>query len=164
MISRILLIVVVLFVSGCSKVIVEPYDPGKYTEGLRFYRPEPYLLVSQVLAADKTPTGAVQTQIVYLPNHQEEYVIRERAWLGSVSMKPTLADGWNLTALEAPVDTKIPETITALVGAAQSAASGGVKSAATANGDVAPGLYKLVFPRDGPGIPELHGPVKLPKM
>jgi hypothetical protein len=119
--------------SGCSTVEVKPFD-GTYKDGLRFYRPEPYLLVT------KDKDGIVQSAIVYLPNKKEEYIVRAVPRLGTVDMKAALDGGWNLTSLGATIDTKIPETITALSGLAQAAA--GLRGRSMTD---EPGLYRIEF-------------------
>jgi hypothetical protein len=60
--------------------------------------------------------------------------------LGTVELKATLDDGWNLTSLGASIDTKIPETITALRGVAQAAA--GLRGRSITN---EPGLWRIEF-------------------
>ena len=120
-------------VIGCSTVEVRPLD-GTYKDGLRFYRPEPYLLVT------RDDDGKIQSTIVYLPNKKEEYVVRAVPRLGTVDMKAALEGGWNLTSLGATIDTKIHETITALTGLAQ--ATAGLKGRSVTD---QPGLYKIEF-------------------
>jgi hypothetical protein len=120
-------------VAGCSTVEVKPFD-GTYKDGLRFYRPEPYLLVT------KDKDGNLQSAIVYLPNKKDEYVVRAVPRLGTVDMKVALEGGWNLTSLGATIDTKIPETITALSGLAQAAA--GLRGRSVID---EPGLYRIEF-------------------
>lgn len=148
---------------GCSKVIVEQYNPTTYSDGIRFYRPQPYILVSQT-KDDKGNLTGNSISIVYLPDPTQEYVIRERALLGTVSMKPTLTDGWNLVGLETTIDSKIPETITALVGAAKLGIAPGAKLAPghDVEGTIKPGLYKLVLPTTTGALPAIVGPINFP--
>lgn len=128
-----------------------PYAEGKgQTTGILFYRPRAYLMVTQGPAAkdaptDKpgekpvaSPTGStpppapadkpvptmptLSVQIVWLPDYSQEYEIQAHPGLGSVTMNPTLKDGWNLTGLSATVDSKTAELITAATGLATAVA------------------------------------------
>lgn len=96
--------------SGCASVMVERAKPE--SEGVRFYRPDMYVLVSYEVT-DQCVVNVKKT-FLPLPNKNEEYVIRARAGIGSVTFKPTLEQGWNLTGFEATADSKVSETITAL--------------------------------------------------
>lgn len=148
---------------GCSQVIVEQYKPTEYKNGIRFYRPQPYILVSQTKDDKGSPTGN-SISVVYLPDPTQEYVIRVDAGFGSVSMKPTLTDGWNLVGLDTTIDTKIPETITALVGAAKLGVAPGAKQVPGHDVEetIKPGLYKLVLPTQPAGLPAIVGPITFP--
>jgi hypothetical protein len=86
--------------------------------------------------------------IVNLPDANADSVIIPRQGLGTVSMKPQLSDGWNLTALDSATDSKIPETITAIssLGGMATKAAGfgaGVGTTGKAPPGYNPGLYKL---------------------
>lgn len=115
--------------------------------GIRYYAPAPYL------AIDVGAQGYCQTTIKWLPDYDREFEIEPHYWLGTVSLKPTLSDGWNLTALDSAVDTKIPEMVTALTGVMSSAAKIAAPSLApsmtSAPGEQivrSPGLYRLLLP------------------
>jgi len=153
-----------VFLCGCSAVIVEPYDSKKYSDGIRFYRPQPYILVSQT-RDDKGNVTGNSISVVYLPDPTQEYVIRERAWIGSVSMKPTLTDGWNLVGLDTTVDTKIPEMLNALLGAAKLGVAPGARQipGKDVEAPIAAGLYKIVMPTTAGALPVLMGPVEFPR-
>jgi hypothetical protein len=77
-------------------------------------------------------------------------------------MKPTLNDGWNLTGLDTTIDQKIPETITALVGAAKLGVAPGAR-ARNFSGAITPGLYRLVIGEEPDSLPRLIGPVRFPQ-
>ena len=91
----ILLIPFLLFIA-CAEVKIRPLKPDerfdqskqtqddKYykTEGVRFFRPYPYLWIT---ASDK---GACQMNIVYLPKMDEEYIITAESGIGSVTRLP----------------------------------------------------------------------------
>ena len=85
-------------------------------------------------------------------NRLAEYVIIPHYWIGSVALKPTLADGWNLTGFDSTIDTKIPETLNALAAGLKAATPGGVTTLGLAEelkeiprpvGNVRPGLYPM---------------------
>lgn len=138
-----LLVLLLLGSAGCAHLDIHKTDdatnPKEY--GLRFYRPRPYLLVT---LSDKGCTPAIQ----YLPDYSQEYILHPYYWLGSLSFKPTLEHGWNLTAFDSAVDTKIPDTINSLAGIMKNAAEiaaikGGQEGGSSAN--FGPGLYSMTF-------------------
>ncbi len=91
----------VTVVTGCASVKVVR-NPGEGDNGVRFYRPKPYLLVTP---AD--PTGRlVNMKLEYLPDFNEEYSAHIQG-KASVALK----DGWNLVGVntkEAPKDKEEP--------------------------------------------------------
>ncbi len=142
------------------------------SDGIHYYRPKPYLLVTESItektAASGTGGGAAgqasaagQTtescvaEIKYLPDYTQESVIIPHYWLGSVALKPTLTDGWNLTNFDSTVDTKIPETITAIANLAKAVQPSGLAiyggRQAPPPGGLRPGLYAIV-PSDSGGL------------
>ena len=127
---------------GCAHLDIHKVDnrkdPDEY--GLRFYRSRPYLLVT---LSDKGCTATFE----YLPDYSQEYILHPHCWLGSLSLKPTLKDGWNLTAFDSTVDTKIPETINAFAGVMKNVADM-AKMLMLSEGETAsfgPGLYSMTF-------------------
>ena len=127
----ILCLSILLIFSGCSKVTIEKYD-GSDTEGLRFYRPSPYLLITQ------TKDGA-STSIIWLPDKKEEYIVKHRPGFGSSQFSVTLNEGWNLTEIGSTMDSKIPETITAFGALATGFA------ARISPDELQPGLYEITY-------------------
>lgn len=127
--------------SACARLEVKKLSDAKtYSEGIRFYRPAPYLLTS-------FENNACTRRIVYLPDPDEEYVIHVVSGWGAIDAKATLENGWNLTALGVVQDSKMPETISAvggLFGAAKpkSAAGPGAKTDEPA---CEPGIAKLTY-------------------
>jgi hypothetical protein len=76
---------------GCSSVNVVK-NPGPGDNGIRYYRPKPYLLVTP---AD--PTGRmVKLEILQLPDYCEEYSIHPK---GKKPPAVQLKDGWNLVGV-----------------------------------------------------------------
>ena len=98
-------------VCGCARVKVMPVDQdGAYREGIRFYRPHPYLLVKEKLTGQgRTLEGS----IVYLPQKQEEYVINVQSGIGKAEAKFKLEHGWRLTDFGEVRDSRAPEMIEA---------------------------------------------------
>jgi hypothetical protein len=102
-------------------------------------------------------------KLIYLPDLSHPMALRASTGLfGASSMKPTLQDGWMLTALDATSDSKTAETITAVASLVSavgglgggSAAAGGAKAATSRtlalDGSelppvLPPGLYELVY-------------------
>lgn len=137
------LMVLSVLTSACARVMITRVtDSTPYKDGLRFYRPDLYLLVTM----DKD--SALQTSVISLPNRSQEYVLRTTAGLGATSLSATLEGGWNLTELGSTVDTKVPETITALAGAPILTAFRNVEGEQQS---LKPGLYRFVFD-DNTGI------------
>jgi hypothetical protein len=105
-------------------------------------------LITESKATKDTESSCV-VEIKYLPDYSQEYVIIPHYWIGSVALKPTLADGWNLTNFDSTVDTKVPETLNALAAGLKAAAPGGVAPLVSLEtekgkgtpGNVRPGLY-----------------------
>ena len=97
---------------GCARVEITKITDASYSEGLRFYRPALYAVTS--LEKDNVCTS----RFVYLPDPDQEYVVRVHSGWGSVDGKVTLENGWNLASLGETRDSKGPETITAIAGLA----------------------------------------------
>ncbi len=134
--QRIFILMLAVTMVSCSAVEITKVSDSTYSDGVRFYRPEPYLLVT------KDKDGNLQTSIISLPNKNEEYVIKPKVRLGTVEVSATLEGGWNLTQLGTKADTKIPEMITALTGTLQ--AAGGIAALRTSL-PLEPGLYRIEF-------------------
>ncbi|HYV65478.1 MAG TPA: hypothetical protein VE964_04495 [Myxococcales bacterium] len=125
---------VVAVMGGCARLEIKPAADAN-TEGLHFYRPAPYVVISN---GDK----GCQINVIYLPNPDQEFVIVPHAGLGSVAFKPTLQDGWNLTAIDSTVDSKgvdLLNAIASFIPGAGKAAGGAPEAAPTCP----IGLYRL---------------------
>lgn len=159
---------------GCSQVDVIPLKSGDMeTHGLRAYRPDPYLLVTEVpppapttkpgdnppkseagqasAAPEKAPPTpsvrpkpAYSLQVIFLPNFNYGYAVQTKSGLGAVEGAVKLANGWQLTDLNSKIDTKIPETITAFTGLVDKALAGAKLFAAP--GSAAPSLKSGLVP------------------
>jgi hypothetical protein len=164
-------------VAACAHITFESVDTWNkpwyqrwFTkdDGIHYYRPKPYLLITETktekpgstAAAPTTTTKSCVAEIKYLPDYTQEYVMVPHYWLGSVAMKPALTDGWNLTNFDSTVDTKIPETINAFASLAKSIAPSGIMSSASTNKKALavagtplhPGLYQIVPSGYGVGV------------
>lgn len=134
--------VVIGMVSGCSGVQIHRVTDATYDEGLRFYRPDPYLLVTD------TPDKGRQTTVIWLPNYNQEYAVCTVGWWGSSEVTATLDDGWNLTSLGVNRDSKISDILTAISGSVGSAAAWKTKEGvptAEKQGEIKPGIYRFIF-------------------
>ena len=146
---------------GCASVKVKrvpAHDAN--VEGLRFYRPRPYLLVSDEPEQGTTAKGAtakpamggiagatstLHFSIVWLPDLSQEYVIQASAGMGTVTFNPTLENGWKLTALNANVDSKTAELLTAAGTMVTKAGVGKSEASTTRSQRIVPGLFRFVF-------------------
>jgi hypothetical protein len=137
--KKMLLLTALSFVmAGCAGVEIKRVTlENPYAEGLRFYRPYPYLLITN----EEGKTGLI-SKIIYLPNKNEEYAIKVRGGMGSIDAKFTLENGWNLTEYGETKDSKTAEIVTALAGVLRDVK--GLRST-PAKDEIGPGLYKLVF-------------------
>ncbi|MGH9444064.1 MAG: hypothetical protein ACRD16_17510 [Thermoanaerobaculia bacterium] len=128
----------VLCLAACAGVSVTRLgSENPYKDGVRFYRPQPYLLVTDA-------KGAIETSIIYLPKVNEEYILRVRAGVNGVDAKAAFDQGWNLTSLGDSRTNGLAETLTAL-GSLGRAAAGFKGALAAPEGELSPGLYAIEF-------------------
>src|SRR5437762_5481467 len=126
---RCLLLAIFAATAGCAAVHVRPLTADEHmkkasAEGVRFYRPWPYLLVT----AETSDKGTnYKGQILYLPKMDDEYIVQVKNGWGTANGSVKLQDGWMLNEQGTIVDSKIPETITAISGLIT--AAGGVAAA-----------------------------------
>ena len=147
-IAMFLLVVLGPAATGCSTVSVHRVKPGDArTPGIRYYRPAPYLVVSEGKAS-----------IVYLPDRSEEYAITQHAGLGSRKLEVTLTDGWNLTKLGADAGA-VPDKAIELLG--KILLDEKLRVTGGRPGEKATLLYRLVYDEQGRGIVALE-PVPMP--
>lgn len=140
--GRLIMLAVIFVTAGCARVTVHRVKgESDYKQGLRFYRPRPYLLVTQ------DNQGKVLTSLIYLPNLAEEYVARVRSGWGATDAKIKLDQGWNLTEFGEIRDSKTGELIAAVGGILAGVASGGKGIAREGEERPAlkPGLYAIEF-------------------
>lgn len=156
---------------GCTVTSVRQ-NPGEHDKGFRFYRPKPYLMVTP--AGGDTGTNApefVKLEMKMMPDFSEQYSIHPRAGFGDNTTNLTLDEGWNLTKIDAKLDSKTDENIKSIAGFVKSAAAlapSGARSADTGrknknNGAVITarnvpfGVYEAVISCDESGTKRLAG-------
>jgi hypothetical protein len=140
-----------MVVCGCAGVKVTPVDhESAYREGIRFYRPHPYLLVTEKLTSQGS---TLEGSIVYLPQKNEEYVIEVQPGIGRVDAKFKLEHGWRLTDFGEVRDSKAPEMIKAFSDLLPGASDIFVKSIAPEKqkleNRLTPGLWRFEFDQSG---------------
>ncbi len=128
-----------VMLGGCSSVNVVR-NPSPDDNGIRFYRPKPYLLVTP---AD--PTGRmVKLEVLQLPDYCEEYSIHPR---GKKPPGVQLKDGWNLVGVggaAAPASKEEPAPAPPPVDPLK------LPEYVLAAGNIPIGLYESVFDVAGP--------------
>lgn len=140
--KKLLVLGQLLLLTGCAGVSVyRVKTESDYRGGVRFYRPQPYLLVTQA-------KDALQTTILYLPKTDEEYAFQTHSGLGDVDMKATLDQGWNLTELGETRRSGAADLLTALGGIAKTAIA--AEGLLPPGELLSPGLYAIEFdPKTG---------------
>lgn len=136
-----ILLLAALTVSGCAYAEVRPIRSSD-VEGIRFYRPWPYLWVV------KAEKGGCSLTVNYLPDTSQEYIIIPHTGVGTLKVAPTLAEGWNLTAFEVTADSKTAELVSAITGIAGNIVAGAMPPAMQRTG-FGPGLYRFEFDSNG---------------
>ena len=108
---------------GCAPRVRVKSNPGPHDQGIRYYRPKPYLLISNIAERVPNENGKpgravlderyVDIQLQYLPDFEEEYAIDVRTGFGVADVAITLEDGWNLTAINQKLDSQTDENLKA---------------------------------------------------
>lgn len=157
---------------GCTPRVIVHANPSKNDNGIRFYRPKPYLKIEPAeVAVDKTRTelvpSMVRISLAYLPDFSEEYAIDVRTGCGTANVGIKLEDGWNLTEISQDLDSQTDENIEAIGGLVK--AVGGIVPTAAATDAAADisftvpsrnvpiGFYESVVGRDAHGCKRLYG-------
>ena len=133
---------VIMLVAGCARLsVVRVAERGDTaTEGIRYYRPYPYLMVSEAKGGE-----GLEYKIIYLPDMNQEYAIQVRAGFGAVDFKPTLENGWNLIAVDAKVDSKTKEVMEAAAGLIEKGAKLAATGGRALRRAVEPGIYRFII-------------------
>lgn len=111
-IARIALATLLILPVNCTRVVVTR-NPGYDDEGIRYYRPKPYLMLSPAATpnAQTTEGTYVAISVQYLPDYSEEYSIKLRSGIGQGRLSVSLEDGWNLTSVDLMTDQQVDELI-----------------------------------------------------
>lgn len=154
---------------GCAPRIRVTANPTAETNGIRYYRPKPYLKIVPAeiqIAKDasRVEPGLVTITLEYLPDFTEEYAIDVRPGLGVADVSLTLEDGWNLTEINQELDSQTDENLSA-AGDLIKAVSGLVPTAGDSPEiqftvpatDVPLGFYESVIGRGPDGRKRLYG-------
>ena len=148
--SKLILLIIIAFViSGCTGIEVRKVTSKNEdsVKGIRYYRPWPYLLVTQ----NTEDISSLKLEIIYLPNTKESYAINMKSGVGTSDYSLALKDGWLLTEFNEKRDTQVPEFIDSV---------GGIFSLADLTQlfridrnaqvkTIVPGLYSFKFDKDG---------------
>ncbi len=155
-----LTILVPLLLAACASTTVKS-NPGKHDKGIRYYRPKPYLVITQ---AKDQPDRYVDIKLEYHPDFTEEYSIHVHTGIGKNKTSVKLDNGWNLTSIDIDVDSEIPENIKAisdLVGSVGGLVKKTVGEPSTtirvAANNVPYGYYESVISRGPDGKKHLYG-------
>jgi hypothetical protein len=143
-VHRLHIVLLVLVSAACARITITKLPQEQdYKEGLRFYRPHPYLWVVKETRDGKE---ALENKIIWLPDLSQEYVVQVISGLGSVDFKPTIENGWMLTGFDVKSDSKLPE----LVGAISGLLGTDIKVFRVGEDSkiAKPGLYRFIFDRD----------------
>jgi hypothetical protein len=110
-----LLVLCSIAAGGCAHTSFYSDEALKKETGFRYYAPKPYLLVQRTGAKDKP----VDISIVYLPDFAQPQFAKPHPGWGSSDFSLALSNGI-ATQVGEKLDSKGPETITALAGVATS--------------------------------------------
>jgi hypothetical protein len=146
-IALVFLVSSILFSCAGIKITKINIDNTDDEEGIRFYRPQPYLFVGIDDYMQKTAS------IIWLPNTSQEYAIQIKSGFGTVESSITLENDWRLTSLNEKRDPKIAEKVTAVFNALAPFGTATVAipgAAAVPDTDPFPvGLYCIIFNLSG---------------
>lgn len=139
-----------IILSACATAEIKKVTKDDTVEGLRFYRPTPYLLVS--LTGAEGQQGGIweldlSYQIIWLPNMSQQYEIRPKGFIGTADLTVTLTDGWNLQQFTLNREGHAAETFKEAVGGFTSLV-GALSPEAIKDLRLEPGLYRLDFNDD----------------
>ena len=129
---------------GCNPGLRVIKNPGNHANGIRYYRPKPYLFISPTAEQVTTTaasnvsvavTGAspdlVTIELQYLPDFTEEYALNVRTGLGTNKTTIKLEEGWKLTEINQELDSKFAENLKAVGDLIKSVAPSGLLAAPT---------------------------------
>lgn len=97
-----------LALPGCARTVVTKVTRGN-EQGVRFYRPKPYLKIMSTSKAD-----VVSLDIAYLPDFSEEYAARPLTGLGMNETEIQLNENGTLKSFNSSTDAKVAENLEAI--------------------------------------------------
>lgn len=158
----------IICIAGCTPRVIVRQNPTADDQGIRYYRPKPYLLISS-LAKDTTASpDFVSITLDYLPDFSEEYAIDVRPGLGIADVNIGLQDGWNLVSLNQKLDSQTDENIKATSDLLKTVAGFGAPASGAGQGTARPviqvpahnvplGYYEAVIGKNRHGKKQLFG-------
>lgn len=80
---------------SCASTQIKRVSPGGDEEGIRFYKPVPYLLVTAAQTREEGSASGINytAKVVWLPDYSDVYAIKPIGRLGSADLTVTLQDG-----------------------------------------------------------------------
>lgn len=156
----------IMSIGGCLPRTSVLKNPGPHDDGVRYYRPKPYLFVAQAVdRAGEERIGFVTLDTKILPDFAEEYSIHVSPGLGTNRTSIELTDGWNLTGLNIDADSQVDENVRAVsdlvssaANAAKASASGSTSDSVTVQASNVPlGYYESVVSSGPDGRKRLYG-------
>lgn len=149
---------------GCLPSTKVVKNPGVHDQGVRYYRPKPYLIIRPMIDKQGVPvSGYVTMDQSIMPDFSEEYSIHVRTGLGTNDTNITLSEGWNLTGLNVQLDSQFDENLKAVaevMKAVPNLTAGETfapKSMAVRATNVPLGYYESVISVGCDGKKRLHG-------
>ena len=127
-----------LIFSGCAQLEFKD-------DGLKYYDPKPYLLVSITVNCVTTAT------MVMIP--AQETIVKLKPGIGSNNLSVSLKDGM-ISSVGQQTDTKIPETISAIA----SLRTAGIAHPTPPEGCIP---SAILYPIEN-GVPNLQKPIRFP--
>jgi hypothetical protein len=132
---------------GCAHLDFTDFTDGK--EGLTYYDPKPYLFVSTTKDCVTTAT------VVVLP--EKKKTVKLKTGYGSADLSVNLSNGM-ITSVNQKTDTKIPETLGAIVGLGT--AVGGIVKIRTEPGKQVICTPSAMLFEIKDGVPDYQNPIK----
>jgi hypothetical protein len=151
--QKLLCVILLTLTAGCAEVqITHVSDKDADNDSdIHFYEPRPYLLISAAVKPDAAGKSQpdVTTQIIWLPDHTRRYKVKIKPGWGTVDGSVKLVNGWMLDSLGSKMDSKIPETITAVSGLIKESAALSALSGDAQKDSQKAGLYRIDIADDG---------------
>ena len=95
------------------------------------------------MAASPDKGSGCTLTVEYFPDMSQEYIIIPHIGMGSLTVSPTLAQGWNLVALQTSADSKTAELISSISGLAGNLSR--IVPPSGVSAVLGPGLYRFEF-------------------